>query len=348
MADSDAGRLSEEIFSFTFRNKGSIRIPKGKREIAYIQAVDIFIDSISYTAYKSSKTEPDESFYGYATLVFQDALSDKIPLRFGRNRIYQARNEQALNQWEFHRQFYATKSYIDSYYRLLTEPDAPIPPFNPPNPLFVELPLRELYVECQVNTQFQIEYTQWQPIPYTNDNSISFDGKSQQEDGDKDGGLPANGVQPRQNPPSNPFRGGNPPSNSSTLGDFFNPKFGTDGSLSSLNDEGESGLDPNTPLRYSLGFIYYSYSQGCSNPRYIFYVELGRYDDPPIGELGSVTSTYTSCNGEQGGLYSISVNGSVVSASANSLLAGRGFLTIPFYDESELNGVYFPNGRVDE
>lgn len=278
MANSDAGKLQEDISTFTFRNKGSIRIPKSKREIAYIQAVDIIIDSISYTSYRSAKTEPDEGFYGYATLVFQDCLSDKIPLRFGRNRIYQERNQQALSQWEFHRQFYATKDYVDSFFRLLTEPDAPIPPYNPPKPLFVELPLRELYVECQENTQFQIEYTQWEPIPYTNDNSISFDGKSEQQDGDKDNGLPASGTQPRQNPSNIPFAGNTPPSNQSQLGEFYNPKFGLNGSLSNLNDEGNEGNAPEGALTEQVKV---SYTTDCAQPirdiSLVLYSELFAY-----------------------------------------------------------------------
>lgn len=314
MADSDAGKLSEEIFTFSFRNKGSIVIPKAKREVAYVQAVDVFIESISYTAYKSAKTEPDESFYGYATLVFQDALSDKIPLRFGRNRIYQERNEQALSQWEFHRQFYSEKAYIDSFYRLLTEPDATIPAYNPPKPLFVELPLRELYVECLEDCQFKIEYTQWQPIPYQNDNSANFDGKSQQVDGDKDLGLPER-VQPKQNSPSNPFAGNPSPSSVSDLGQFYNPKFGLSGENSQLNQEIDNRL------YYWVTVYINDFINGCGSGKFeLFYAANSvPFREPPAPRF-EVVNSYTTC-GEAARFVRI-FNGDELLGGSSHLVSG--------------------------
>lgn len=319
MANSDAGQLSEDISTFTFRDKGSIRIPKSKREIAYIQCVDIFIDSISYTSYRSEKTEPDESFYGYGTLVFQDALSDKIPLRFGRNRIYQIRNEIALAQWEFHRQFFAVKTYIDSYYRAITEPDAPLVPATPPKPRFVELPLREVYVECTPNTQFQIEYTQWQPIGYTTDNSVSINGKSDQDDGDKDGGLPPFGSQPRQNPSGDPYKNNSNASNQSQLGDFFNSKFGVSGENSNLNNEGNEGLDDERFWVQSVSQCEVDRGSGCEprTEKYSYYL--------PSEGVCTLSQRFTS-GGCNGGLvdYNIifSADGSIVGATGTKNLNG--------------------------
>lgn len=240
MANSDAGNLIEVVDTFRFRNSGSIQIPKAKRQIAYTMAVDVIVESVDFNTYATNKTIPRESFYGNATLVSQDSIMPKVPLRFGRNRIYYERNEQAFSQWEFHRQYYV----IDDQLRFLATITAGIDPSFwlsgfPPSPKFVELPLREVYVEVQDNCQFQIEYCQYQPVPYTNSRGLSYVGGSDQTDGDKDSGLPPEGTQPRQNPPSNPFGNNLPPSSISELGGFYNPKSGLD----NPTNEGADNID---------------------------------------------------------------------------------------------------------
>lgn len=281
MANQDAGKLEESISTFTFRNRGSIVIPKSKREKAYTMAVDVMVRSIDFSRYGSDKTIPTESFYGYGTLVFQDCLSDKIPLRFGLNRIYYSRNSEAFSQWEFHRQYYSIENQLLFMgTKLGINPDDWLSGF-PPIPKFVELPLREVYIEVQDNCQFEIEYTQWQPISYTSDRGVSQDGKSNQDDGDKDSGLPANGTQPRQNNPANPFGGNVPASSISDLGAFYNPKLSLNGSSSNLNNPNVGGLD-NQQLTFRFSFLF-SYLNGSGNvqafPCTEFVTVTGLYSD---------------------------------------------------------------------
>jgi hypothetical protein len=223
MSNTEAGRLTEVISTFTYRNKGSIRIPKEKREKAYTMAVDVFVDIISYNAYLNTKSEPDYSFFGYATLVFQDSIAPEIPLKFGRNRLYYARNNEALSQWEYHRQFYAMDSQLLFLFTASGGSSDNWLSGFPPIPKFIELPLREVYVECQFQTQFRIEYSQYEPQPYTNDRGLTYTGISTQVDGDKDTGLPENGTAPNSaDDPLNPFNGADPVSTNGELGGFNN------------------------------------------------------------------------------------------------------------------------------
>lgn len=239
MADIDAGKLEEKIYTFSFRNKGSIRIPKSVREKGYTQAVDIIIRSISFPLYESAKSIPQTQFYGYATLVFQDALSLEVPIHFPRQRIYYARNEDALSQWRRLAEWQnSTKDWFQSLFSLLTsgaEEPPPEPTIIFPPIRFVELPLREVYVKTPESCQFEIEFSQYQPVAFTDDNGTVYNGTSQQEDGDKDDGLPSDGIQPKRNPPSDPFSGNPAASSTSELGDFFNAKLDTLGAVDPSN-----------------------------------------------------------------------------------------------------------------
>jgi len=343
MANSDAGKLIEDIESLRFRQSCTLERKKRKREIAFTLAIDIIVESVSVPIYLNANSLPSHSFFGYVVLGSQDCLLQRIPLTFGRNRIYYERNNEAFAQWEFHRQFYSQQDYVYSLFRLLAGSDAPLPAYNPPKLQFVEIPVRTISIQVLKDTQYTVEVTQWEPVSYINDNGITYDGKSQQKDGDKDKKNGADKSQPRQNNSSNPFNGNQ---SASSAGDIANSGLNLLDS-STANDPTDDGSLPAIPLKYSLGFYFKSYSKGCNEPRQQFYVEVGRYDEPPRSQIGDTVSTYISCNGEQGGIYSLIVNDVIINSGANSLLSGRAFGTRPFYNESELNGLYFPNGKPD-
>lgn len=222
------GKVEQKIDTFTFRNEGAIKIPKEKREIAYKQAVDIFIDSIDFNLYQNNKSAPPLQFYGYATLVFEDAISQSIPLIFPRQRLIDATNWEAFRQWNElavfweHWQFHRWNEIkILQIQGALEIPD--IVDFSPQfgDTKFLELPLREVFVQVQSNCQFRIEYSQYQPISYTDPFGNVRNGKSDQTDGEKDDGLPKDGIQPKQNSPSDPFANSRPSAGIPTIGNGF-------------------------------------------------------------------------------------------------------------------------------
>lgn len=238
---TDIGNLIELIDVFTFRNVGGIMIPKFRRKLAYHMSVDIVIESIDWNLYESDKSIPKTQFYGYATLVLNDCLIEAIPLTFPRTRIYYDWQWQAFLSWQeellfwenyqFHRKNDNSLALLMGSLGIDYEELVPIlKPFS-----FKELPLREVRVKCPSNTQFRIEYVQTQPVPYEDRFGNVRDGSSQQIDGDKDNGLPSNGIQPKRNNPSDPF-GGNKPALGATPESGFNLPVGTSGDNTSLVD----------------------------------------------------------------------------------------------------------------
>jgi len=220
---SAIGNLEEVISTFKFRNSASIEIKKEKREIAFSMAVDIFIESVDFNLYESGKSNPNTQFYGYATLVFQDALSLEIPIHFPRQRIYYAIQWEALNQWRGKIDHLIQWEYHSSHFLNLSkllaqieEDEAPLT-YNSRETNWIELPLREIKVRTQENCQFIIEYTQFQPISYIDPvANLPVSGKSNQIDGDKDSGLPDD-IEAKRNPPDDPFLDNDPVSSESDL-----------------------------------------------------------------------------------------------------------------------------------
>jgi hypothetical protein len=254
---SSIGNLIERIDVFTFRNVGGVRIPKSRRKLAYHMSVDIIIESIDWNLYESDKSIPKTQFYGYATLVLNDCLTQPIPLTFPRTRIYYDWQWQAFCSWQdellfwqnyqFHRKNDNSLALIMGSLGIDYEELEPIlKPFS-----FKELPLREVRVKCPSNTQFRIEYVQMEPVPYTDRFGNVRDGSSQQEDGDKDNGLPPDGIQPKRNDPSNPF-GGNKPALGASPESGFNLPVGTEGDNTSevdpTNSDGYTPPDPEGTL----------------------------------------------------------------------------------------------------
>lgn len=222
---NESGNLIENIYPLlVFRNEAAFKIPKAIREKGYIQSLDVFIESISWNLYENGKGLPPIQFYGYVCLVMQDSAVLEIPLHYPRQRIWHYRVEQALNQWrDIHIWNTAMEKWELFFYGLFTngvEEPPPAPPIEYPDTNFVESPLREVYIKCPDGTQFQVEITQWEPVPFTGYRNKSFDGKSRQIDGDKDSGFPAVGIQPRRNPPSDPWGGNRNPTDLNSAGAF--------------------------------------------------------------------------------------------------------------------------------
>jgi len=224
------GKTEEIITTLTFRNKASVGIRKIRREKAFTQAVDIIINSIDYTLAENFKANPPIQFYGYATLIMQDCQQISIPITSARQRLYYGFQPEAFRQWrhwiEFY-QLYQLHRFNDiNIEKLLANSQLDYTREKPQlaKTGWIELPIREVYIKLRENCQFKLEFTQWQPISFIDPiNNVPIDGKSNQDDGDKDSGLPKDGIQPKQNLPSNPF-GGNPPT-------------------SGLEDAGLSGFD---------------------------------------------------------------------------------------------------------
>ena len=273
------GKLNENIQLLTFRNKASFGIRKDLRKKAYTMAIDVVIKSVDYNLYENSKANPSIQFYGYCVLVFQDMTSLEIPIHFPRQRLYYAIQGEAFRQWRgfvnyyeqylLHRQNAITLGLILAAFE--------IPPVEIDSELartqWIELPLREVYIKCQKNTQFQIEYTAWEPVEFIDPISgLPNNGESNQEDGDKDGGLPKDGIQPARNSPSNPFGNNPPPSSIQELG-----QKGFD----TLDESKLGDVDPDnfevTITPDPAGTIYWlkivaterrsSFPSGCSVPR---------------------------------------------------------------------------------
>ena len=219
------GKLEEVIETLTFRDEASVKIRKIKREKAFSQSVDIIIKSISYNLYENFKATPPIQFYGYATLVMQDCTEISIPIVSARQRLYYGFQYEAFRQWrhwiEFY-QLYQLHRFNDiSLASIMGALEIPYEEKKPQLKQngWIELPIREVYIKLQDGTQFELEFSQWQPVKFTDPiNNVEIDGKSKQDDGDKDSGLPKDGIQPKKNLPSDPFAGNAPASSLESSG----------------------------------------------------------------------------------------------------------------------------------
>lgn len=273
------GKLEEIIDFFTFRNQGGIRIPKYRREKAFSHCVDIIIESIDFNLYASTKTLPDKQYYGTATLVLQDCLIPEVPLIFPRQRVWFDRNYSAFSSWQAEKVFWENYQFhrkndlsLASIMGALEIPYDELEPILAPMN-FVELPLREVRVKCIPNTQFRIEYSQIQPVSYSDPFGNERTGESQQIDGDKDLGLPPDGIQPKRNSPQDPWKGNKPALGASPESGFLLP-------LDNLTEEDPSNQgDEPSALKYWIRaqsrIRRPEYEGGCSTVRVeTFYIEL--------------------------------------------------------------------------
>lgn len=243
---AEIGLLEEKIDSITARNSVAFKISKPLREKSFTMAIDIIIESIDYNLYESSKSMPATQFYGYCVLVFQDMTSLEIPIHFPRQRLYYAVQNEAFRQWrgysDFYQEYFLHRQHDISIGLILAALE--IPPveieYQVAETRWIELPLREVYLKFAKNTQFKVEFTRWQPIPFTDPISgKEIDGKSNQIDGDKENGLPKDGIQPKKNNPNAPFAFNNPTTSMQEAGQNGLPFADTD-ELSSVDPNNES------------------------------------------------------------------------------------------------------------
>lgn len=253
MANADAGQYQRFVEAFRFRESGQITLPKVSvngsfgSEKCYELAVDVIIESIVTRIYRNYKTLPYSGFYGYATLVKRDCLLEKIPLSFGRNRIFQERITEAYQQWQAIAFYLNTeRKYLFDILSFITNSGTiTIPQMcgSPPFPIaFSEIGLKEIYVKTLALSQFRIELSWVEPRPFTDDCGNEMDGKSQEEsdpDG-KDGGLPPSGSQPKKNDSDSPYENNEP---ISVVPPPYNLSSNPDGNLSS-NPDGSDNANP--------------------------------------------------------------------------------------------------------
>jgi len=293
------GKTEEIITTLIFRNNASVKIRKIKREKAFTQSIDIIINSIDYGLNENFKATPPIQFYGYATLVMQDCQEISIPITSARQRLYYGFQPEAFRQWrhwiEFY-QLYQLHRFNDiNIAKLITNSQLDYTRERPQLAKlgWIELPIREIYIKVRKECQFKIEFTQWQPIPFTDPiNGVSIDGKSNQNDGDKDNGLPKDGIQPRNNSGlGNPFSGNEPPSSLENAGlngfDLVDP--------SNLSD-----VDPdNIPLSEQNGIWLFSYGARDPEPPEQGGIDYGFFPDvSQVSGVGDDQYRITPCANE--------------------------------------------------
>lgn len=276
------GRLEERIDTLTFRNQAFVKILKTLRERTFSLGVDIIIRSIDFNLQEDSKTAPPLQFYGYATLVFQDCLSVEIPIRFPRQRIYFDRQWEALRQWrqwvEFYQEYQLHRENDRSLASIMGALSVPYEEFLPEikENEWIELPLREVLFKGVKNCQFELEFSRWIPISFVDPlTGLTIDGTSNQLDGDKDDGLPKEGIQPKRNPSSSPFSG-NPPVTSGIIAG--QKGFGIESTAGLSEIDYLPGYEPDS-WGYFLELIlearFATFPNSCDMFRYVTYYLVG-------------------------------------------------------------------------
>lgn len=306
----DAIAYFEDIRTFTFRNDAAITIPKSVRELAYTLQIDIKIVSIKREEFLSYRSNPANGQYGYAVLVYRDHCQIEVPISIPRQTLYFGTvpeayvNRQALYDLNVIAQnLLAISNFqlvpIGQALNLSTEA---VEISCLPNPTWIELPLREVYVKCFDGTQFDLEISFWKPAPLTIGN-CQYDGKSGQVDGDKDNGLPLGGIAPNKAEDSNnPFDGLPSPSQAMDLGEFFNIKGST---LNNVDpDNLPVFLDANgNPLNFEGG-------QCTGNPNQGYWVAITRFfnDDLQQEFINSDPNPFGSAVAIPAGLQVIAID----------------------------------------
>ena len=237
----------ETIRELTFRNSDAITIPKNVRENAYTLAIDIVIISTAREVYKNYGVSPAEGFYGNATLVMHDMCEIKIPVKMPKQRLYYGRVDEAFLFW----QSLVDWTYFQAYFSALGKDLIPIgnalgisyapAPFccSLPDRSWIELPLREVYFNCPNGTQYKIEISWYKALQIMDGCGNIRDPSSKMADGDKDSGLPLDGVQPNvASDRNNPFLNLPTPSTYEEQGGFANPK------INGLDNVGSDNFPP--------------------------------------------------------------------------------------------------------
>jgi hypothetical protein len=298
MAPSFAG-YSELIKTFYYQEEGAFSIPKQVRERAFILAVDIEIISVAKENYVNYKSKPAHGFYGYAVLVFQDHSEIQIPITQPRQRLYYGRLPEAFaNEYALYLNAVTLNALLSIANDLLVPIGAQLglsisasPPFCPTPPPWIELPLREGYIKTSFGTTFALEFSYW----VSNGNiygECSYDGKSGQNDGEKDSGLPPS-VQP-QRPinPSSPYTGFPSPTPDNEKLGFQNSKGGL------LDDPNPDNAQEEA--RWYVLINVNDFPFGCpAGMRNATFISPSTFTTEPV-LVAQVITSYLSCNGLTG------------------------------------------------
>lgn len=304
---NDIPSLSEIILNWTFRENGSIFIPKSYRQEAVIMQLDIRIVSVAREQYLSYESSPASGYYGYATLVMRDFCLPPIKIEQPRQTLfYQRLDDVIVNWWSFYRAIVEADKFKGIESLICDGVVAPLGgtcaakecvPIVPPS--WVEIPLREVYINSHYGTQFQLELSYWKFGQLLDNCGNLVSNNSGQADGDKDGGLPPFGSQPNKaSDPNNPYDGLQPASTqeNSPLG------FRDSDKQDNLNNTDPDNL-PTDPNQIPAGKSYWvkmagsykDFGQGCATVPFEQYFSLRSYDDT----VRAVTDSFVSdsCGG---------------------------------------------------
>lgn len=218
--------LGEHIIDYTFRENGAIFIPKAYRKRAVIMQVDIKVVSVARELYLNYESSPAEGYYGYATLVMRDFCLPPIQISQPRQTLYYARLENAIVNWAAYiaqiraqENFKGIESLICTVIGQLGGACVDNPCVPLAIPVWEEIPLREVYVNCHYGTQFEIELSYIDMNDVIDNCGNYVRAESGWSDGDKDNGLPPDGVAPsKAADPNNPYIGLPPVSTTDELG----------------------------------------------------------------------------------------------------------------------------------
>jgi hypothetical protein len=194
---------------FTFLNSGGITIPLDFLQKAFSLEIDIIIRSVDWNLYKNFEVLPEESFFGYAEIVFGSGLTEKIPIRQPRQRIYTETQYSAMSEFTELRAYY-TSLYLYQRELLLQigkGNSEEVPHYPRVLSDWIILPIRQVFFKAKKDCQFDFMINRISPTPFTDPANVLVTGKTNYQPPSKERGLPPNGIQPKQNSPSDPYKG---------------------------------------------------------------------------------------------------------------------------------------------
>jgi hypothetical protein len=317
--ESERTGYEQVIDKFIFDDESSIKIPKSVRKKAFDLSVDIKIISIAREDYKNYRVLPPTSFFGHVVLVMEDFTEIHIKIEQPRQRLYYYRIREAFEQWHAYlvadylgRVIKQTQNLICTVSGILGAPCAEVPCEAPPEFRFVEVPIREVYVRCPYGTLFELEVAYTKPLLFTNLCGGTFSPDSGIPDGAKDGGLPANGIQPAiANNPDSPFAGQPSPSSPAELGEYYN--HGKEDTVERV-DPTNVAVVPDPP-----GTVYWvkvigrqkrpGFPSGCANQRTETF-HYARTKDQVVESVRAGTPFSTGCGADTSSAYYLTLTGS--------------------------------------
>jgi len=329
---NDVFGLTEIIKGFTFRERGGVKILKKWREEAVIMQLDIKIVSVSRTQYLNYGSLPPSGFYGFANLIMRDFSLPSIPIVQPRQTLYYAVNEFAQSAWmEFHQMvrlqenFKGIEQLVCFNTGLLLGACVPKECKAIPEPSFIEFPLREVFIKTHFGTQFEIELSYWKINAVLNNCGDLISPKSNQNDADKDGGLPDDGVSPNQAlNPNDPYAG-LPVADTSTKEGIIGQS-----KLDNLDNPDPDNAPLDTTLKYQATIYTEGYPRSCSIREKSFDRLGGVYTSPP--SLVNVPVPHPNVCGNPATDNRISINGG---APIRAISAGNIALGVVVFSEAQ-------------